>query len=110
MELQAPPAKPVIQQSSGEDNQKYQNMLIQNTIQKYFEDMEEKKELNDKLNKIYEILNLEIKKNEIIEKERNFNNQLKNQPVSNPDFNYVLIGISFIIILLIVDIVIRIKF
>ena len=106
MELQSPPAKPV-QSVLQEDNQKFQNMMIQNTIQKYFEEMEEKKELNEKLNKIYEILNLEIKKNEIIEKERNLT-QLKNS--STPDFNYILLGISVVIILLIVDIVIRIKF
>ena len=112
IESQAPPAKPIVQQiPSSEDNQKYQNMLIQSTIQKIFEDMEEKKELNDKLNKIYELVNLEIKKNEIIEKERNYNNQNKNNTNNNePNFNYILVGISLVVILLIVDIVIRIKF
>lgn len=111
MELQSPPAKPLTSQINSEDNHKYQNILIQSTIQKLFEDMEEKKELNDKLNKIYELVNLEIKKNEIIEKERNYINQIKNnQQSSGPDFNYILIGISFIIILLIIDIVLRIKF
>ena len=84
--------------------------MIQNTIQKYFENMEEKKELNDKLNKIYEILNLEIKKNEIIDKERNYMSQLKNNsPNAGFEINYVLVGISFIIILLIIDIIMRIK-
>jgi hypothetical protein len=107
IELQAPPTKLSVQTLSHEENQKYQNMLIQTTIQKYFEDMEEKKELNEKLNKIYEILNLEIKKNEIIEKERSLS---QNKNMSFPDFNYILIGISFVIILLIVDIIIRIKF
>lgn len=110
MELQSPPAKPIVQQVSSEDNQKYQNMLIQTTIQKLFEDMEEKKELNDKLNKIYELVNLEIKKNEIIEKERNLIQLKNNQQISEPNFNYILIGISIVIILLIVDIVLRIKF
>jgi len=117
MELQSPPAKPLAQSITQqpqlqpqENNLQFQNVMIQNTIQKYFEDMEEKKELNDKLNKIYEILNLEIKKNEIIDKERNYMSQLKNNSSnSNFEVNYVLIGISFVIILLIVDIVIRIK-
>ena len=113
MELQAPPAKPIAQSivKPQEDNTQYQNMMIQNTIQKYFEDMEEKKELNDKLNKIYEILNLEIKKNEIIEKERNLT-QYKNNSINSTEYSgtWILIGISIVIILLIVDIVLRIKF
>jgi hypothetical protein len=115
MSLQAPPAKPITQsiiQQPQEDTQKYQNMMIQNTIQKYFEDMEEKKVLNDKLNKIYEILNLEIKKNEIIEKERNSTQNKNNSinPTSDITGTWILIGISMVIILLIVDIVLRIKF
>ncbi len=113
MELQAPPAKPIAQSivKPQEDNTQYQNMMIQNTIQKYFEDMEEKKELNDKLNKIYEILNLEIKKNEIIDKERNLS-QYKNNSSNSTEYSgtWILIGISIVIILLIVDIVLRIKF
>jgi hypothetical protein len=119
IELQSPPAKPmtqvVTQNQQNQQNQQidnniqFQNVMIQNTIQKYFEDMEEKKELNNKLNKIYEILNSEIKKNEIIDKERALF-QLKNNTGSNFEINYVLVGISIVIILLIVDIVIRIKF
>lgn len=108
IELQAPILPQVIQPTSSpvsEESGKYQNILIQSTIQKYFEDMEERKELNDKLNKIYDILNLEVKKKEIIEKERN-----KTIYYSGPDNTYVLVGISIIIILLIVDIFIRIKF
>jgi hypothetical protein len=110
MELQSPPIKTVVPPASQEDNQKFQNMMIQNTIQKYFEEMEEKKELNDKLNKIYEILNLEIKKNEIIEKERNLTQIKNNSNSQEPNFNYILMCISIVIILLIVDIIIRIKF
>jgi hypothetical protein len=106
MESQSPPVKQVIQ--TQEENHKIQNLMIQNTIQKYFEEMEEKKGLNDKLNKIYEILNLEMKKNEIIEKERSLT-QMKNNN-NEPNFIYILIGISIVIILLIIDIVIRIKF
>lgn len=110
MELQSPPVKAVVSSVSQEDNHKFQNMMIQNTIQKYFEEMEEKKELNNKLNKIYEILNLEMKKNEIIEKERSFTQLKNNSNNQEPNFNYILLGISIVIILLIVDIVIRIKF
>jgi hypothetical protein len=112
MELQSPPAIPITQPApkTQEDNTQYQNMMIQNTIQKYFEDMEEKKELNDKLNKIYEILNLEIKKNEIIEKERGINQYKNNSSNSEYSGTFILIGISIVIILLIVDIVLRVKF
>ena len=115
MELQSPPAKPItqsiIQQSQPQENNlQYQNIMIQNTIQKYFEDMQEKNKLDDKLNKIYEILNLEIKKNEIIDKERSYVSQLKNNSQNMTfEINYVLVGISFIIILLIVDIIMRLK-
>jgi hypothetical protein len=110
IELQSPPAKPIIQQNNTqEDNLKYQNMLIQSTIQKYFESMEEKKELNDKLNKIYEMLSLEIKKNELFDKEKNYkyNSKKKNK---NYESSYILIAIIFVIILLIIDIIVRIKF
>jgi hypothetical protein len=55
------------------------------------------------------LVNLEIKKNEIIEKERNLIQLKNNQQTSEPNFNYILIGISIVIILLIVDIVLRIK-
>jgi hypothetical protein len=113
MELQSPPAQPIthsIIQQLPDNNIQYQNTMIQNTIQKYFEDMEEKKELNNKLNKIYSILNLEIKKKEFLDKEREYISQLKNNSsTTNFEINYVLVGISFIILLLIVDIVIRIK-
>jgi hypothetical protein len=105
IELQAPSPAPVPNPSPApvsEESGKYQNILIQSTIQKYFEDMEERKALNEKLNKIYDILNLEVKKNEIIEKERS--------KYSSPDNNYVLIGISIVIVLLLVDIFIRIRF
>lgn len=112
IELQSPPAKSMFQTvgKSQEDNGRYQDIMIQNTIQKYFEDMEEKKELNDKLNKIYEILNLEIKKNEIIEKERGVNQFKNNSSNSEYSGTFILIGISIVIILLILDIVLRIKF
>lgn len=93
-----------------ENNIQLQNALIQNTIQKYFENMEEKKELNEKLNKIYDILNSEIKKNEIIDKERKYMSHLNNNTNNTNDYTYILLGICIIIILLIIDIVIRIKF
>jgi hypothetical protein len=102
IEQQSPIEKHII--SSNKENEKYQETqetMIKHTIQKYMEDMEEKKELNNKLNKIYELLSLEIKKNEIIEK------SFKSH--SGFEINYMLIGIIMVIILLIIDIVVRIK-
>ena len=42
---------------NGESNIKYQNALIQNNISKYFEELEEKKKINSKLDKIMDFIN-----------------------------------------------------
>jgi hypothetical protein len=44
---------------NGESNLKYQNALIQNNISKYLEDLEEKKNINKKLDKIIELIEID---------------------------------------------------
>lgn len=77
-------------------NNKMQNMLFETKLSKYFETNQEKKEINDNLNKIYNILNYGMKKDD------------NNKPLSI-EINYISIGISILIILLIIDIILRIK-
>ena len=45
-----------------ETNFKYQNAMLQNNLSKYLEDLEEKKKINNKLDKIMEIVNLSLSK------------------------------------------------
>jgi hypothetical protein len=82
-------------------NNKMQNMLFESKLSKYLETNQEKKEINDNLNKIYNILNNGINNNGI-------NNNDSNKPLSI-EINSISIGISILIILLIIDIIIRIK-
>ena len=77
-------------------NNKIQNMLFETKLSKYFETNQEKKEINDNLNKIYNILNYGMKKDN------------DKKPLSI-EINYISIGISILIILLIIDIILRIK-
>ena len=48
--------KTLAEKINGESNLKYQNALIQNNISKYLEDLEEKKNINKKLDKIIELI------------------------------------------------------
>jgi hypothetical protein len=86
-------------QNDGYDNEqhnlKYQNMILQKTITKYLDDCEEKKILNNKIDKIYELINYNI-----VSKE---SNKLSN----NIEINYTTISIVIIIILFIIDIILR---
>lgn len=64
----------ILNDKMNEDNNlKYQNMMLQNTITKYMEDIEEKKSFNSKIDKILELLNENIKTN------NNLNSQLTTQ-------------------------------
>ncbi len=64
----------ILQDKMNEDsNLKYQNTMLQNTITKYMEDIEEKKNFNSKIDKILELLNENLKLN------TNLNNQLSQQ-------------------------------
>lgn len=81
-----------------EKNLQYQNILIQNTISKYFDSIEEKKKLNDNIDKIFGILNT----NNIIQQNKT------SSTLSVEMILLICIGI-IIILLLIVDIVLRFK-
>lgn len=97
-----------------ENNLKYQNAVLQNTISKYIEDAEEKKQINSKMDRILNMLQ-QNQVNSNIQKE-NFTNysfrpehfQSMNNN-SNNNIDFLTIGIIVIIILLIVDIYIRVK-
>ena len=102
-----------------ENNLKYQNAILQNTISKYMEDAEEKKQFNCKMDKILTML----QQNQI-----NLNNPMLNSNIQKENFNnyafrpeffqsgnnnsngidWILIGIVVIIILLVIDIYLRI--
>lgn len=45
---------------NGETNIKYQNAMLQNNLSKYLEDLEEKKKINQKLDKIIEMVNINL--------------------------------------------------
>lgn len=47
---------------NSESNLKYQNAMLQNNLSKYLEDLEEKKKINYKLDKIMELVNLNLSK------------------------------------------------
>jgi hypothetical protein len=95
-----------------ENNLKYQNAVLQNTISKYIEDAEEKKQINSKMDRILNMLQ-QNQINSNIQKE-NFNNygfrpeHFQSMNNSN-SIDFLTIGIIVIIILLIVDIYLRIK-
>lgn len=78
---------------------RYQNFIFQNMISKFLEQSDEKKKIDEKMDKILEFfnLNLLIKKNQdnVINISENFN------------YYYIIIGIVAIIILLLLDILIR---
>jgi hypothetical protein len=87
-----------------EQHLKYQNLLMQNSMSKCFEDIEEKKILNNKINKILELL-----ANNSIEKMANNHNQNNNFNYNSIEINYITIAITIIILLLIIDIILRFK-
>lgn len=89
------------EQNNSIDKNKYNEMIIQSTIQKYIENIDEKKELNDKINKIYDLLNQPQKSNYDTSVTKN------NYTI---ELNYITVGITIIILLLLIDIIIRIKY
>ena len=111
-----------------DNNLKYQNAVLQTNISKYLEDIEEKKKINNKIDKILELINYNISQtakltNNFSFKEYNnknlidlFQNQNSvNNPTNYPNNNYdsgtnylLYTGIFLIIILLLVDIILRI--
>lgn len=109
-----------------ENNLKYQNSVLQNTISKYMEDAEEKKQFNCKVDKILELLQ---QKQNIMNSQyglntehfMNWNNNHNygnfrpemfgnyNNGFMSSGFDWVSIGIVIIIILLLIDIYLRIR-
>jgi hypothetical protein len=100
-----------------------QNLLIQKTVQKFLEDEKDKKEMNEKIDQIYKMLDLEIKKNEMRERNMHKRLNMRNDKLNKEDvrptvnssnfsieLNFLSVGICLIIIFLIVDIIIRIKY
>ncbi len=78
------------------NNSKIHNLLLENKLSNYLKTSQENKEINENLNKLYCILNQKIK------------NEVNSNPLTI-EINYISIGISILIILLIVDIILRIK-
>jgi hypothetical protein len=85
-----------------EQNLKYQNLMLENTMSKYLENIEERKKLNDNIEKILSLL----KKNKTND-EKDFNYYGNNNITTNNLFLYFLFFV--IIVLLIIDIFIKIK-
>lgn len=78
-----------------EQNLKYQNLLLETSMNKYFENMDEKKKLNDNINRILNLLN---------------DNSRDQHFVNNKNDNFFLYICFFVVILLlIVDIILKIK-
>ena len=89
-----------------EKNIQYQNILIENTMSKFLENNDEKKKLNENIEKILQyLLKKDIQENAI--PKNNYNPQ--NYTQSSNDFTIIYICLTILIILLIVDIILRIK-
>jgi hypothetical protein len=57
----------------GESNLRYQNAMLQNNLSKYLEDLEEKKKINYKLDKIIELVNVNLtQSNKLVNSEKNY--------------------------------------
>lgn len=86
-----------------EKNIKYQNMLIENTMSKFLENNDEKKKLNDNIEKILQyLLKKDIQENSILPK-------YINPPNVQSDFTVIYVCLIILIILIIIDIVLRLK-
>ncbi len=121
---------------SEENNLKYQNVVLQNTISKYMEDAEEKKQFNCKVDKILELL--QQKQNQMTQQMNQMTNTINSQYPKYPEYpetfmnypnqnfnsrqemfgthnnnlfgiDWIGVGIVLIIILLFIDIYLRVK-
>ena len=81
----------------------YNNTDLQNFISKYINDIEEKKKLNSKIDKILDLISSNTNNTN---NTNNINNTLSYGFI---EINYLNIGIIIIILLLIIDIILRIK-
>ena len=68
---------------NGESHLKYQNAMLQNNLSKYLEDLEEKKKINYKLDKIMELVNLNLSKTNKLDN-LFVNNEYQNKNLLNP--------------------------
>ena len=75
----------------GESNFRYQNAMLQNNLSKYLEDLEEKKKINYKLDKIIDMVNLNLtQSNKLI----NSNNSCQEQNIFNQLNPQILAGLT----------------
>jgi hypothetical protein len=83
----------------------YQNMLLQKALTKYIEDSDEKKIINNKIDKLYDLLNNNFdKKRELFAV-----SEYGQSRYSTIELNYFNIGIFILIVLFIIDIIIRVQ-
>jgi len=80
-----------------EKNLKYQNLMLETTMSKYLENIDERKKLNDNINKILSLL---------AENNTKINN---NQTKGYTDNTFLYVCLFVVIILLVIDIVLKIK-
>ena len=80
-----------------EKNLKYQNLMLETTMSKYLENIDERKKLNDNINKILSLL---------AENNTKINN---NQTKGYADNTFLYVCLFVVIILLVIDIVLKIK-
>ena len=87
-----------------EKNIQYQNILIENTMSKFLENNDEKKKLNENIEKILQYL---LKKD--IQESSSFKYSVNDNQNSKNDFTIIYICLAILIILIIIDIVLRLK-
>ena len=97
-----------------EKNIQYQNILMENTMSKFLENNDEKKKLNENIEKILQyLLKKDIQDNSTLKNNyngHNYNGQHYNeQKQSSSDFTIIYICLTILIILIIIDIILRIK-
>ena len=111
---------------NGETNLKYQNAMIQNNLSKYLEDLEEKKKINYKLDKIIELMNINLTLSNKLNNNYSMYNEYQNIPnlsklshygtpnlinpsntsgILEPNILYIILCIF--ILLLFIDIILR---
>ena len=87
-----------------EKNIQYQNILIENTMSKFLENNDEKKKLNENIEKILQyLLKKDIQENTSFQKYNNNSNNYQS------DFTIIYICLTILIILILIDIILRIK-
>ena len=75
--------KTLSEKINGETNLKYQNALIQNNISKYLEDLEERKKINNKLDKIIDMIKTDFKQDNSNQNNYKLNAELKDTNILN---------------------------